>query len=109
VSALRSRGAANANVSSWKSWLRVSRYNEKVDGIDHSLFATSTQAFFDATEYRIRVSNTPRRLSITLAEKRGLLRQLQLEFGAELDDDQQTYLVNAATVIRDAVRLIRLR
>jgi len=65
------------------------------------LFATSTQAFSTLLNTASASRNTPRRLSITLAEKRGLMRQLQLEFGAELDDDQQTYLVNAATVIRD--------
>jgi hypothetical protein len=95
---------ANANVSSLEVMAAVSRYNAKVDAIDHSLFATSTQAFSTLLNTIPGSSNTPRRLSITLAEKRGLLRQLQLEFGAELDDDQQTYLVNAATVIRDAVR-----
>jgi hypothetical protein len=95
---------ANANVSSLEVMSAVSRYNAKVDAIDHSLFATSTQAFSTLLNTTPGSRNTPRRLGITLAEKQGLLRQLQLEFGAELDDDQQTYLVNAATVIRDAVR-----
>ena len=98
------KGGANANVSSLEVMAAVSRYNAKVDAIDHSLFATSTQAFSTLLNTASASSNTPRRLSITLAEKRGLLRQLQLEFGAELDDDQQTYLVNAASVIRDALR-----
>jgi hypothetical protein len=98
------KGGANANVSSLEVMAAVSRYNAKVDTIDHSLFATSTQAFSTLLNTTPGSRNTPRRLAITLAEKRGLLRQLQLEFGAELDDDQQTYLVNAASVIRDAVR-----
>ena len=95
---------ANANVSSLEVMAAVSRYNAKVDAIDHSLFATSTQAFSTLLNATPGSRNTPRRLGISLAEKQGLLRQVQLEFGAELDDDQQTYLVNAATVIRDAVR-----
>jgi hypothetical protein len=95
---------ANANVSSLEVMAAVSRYNAKVDAIDHSLFATSTRAFSTLLNTTPGSHNTPRRLAITLAEKQGLLRQLQLEFGAELDDDQQTYLVNAASVIRDAVR-----
>lgn len=95
---------ANANVSSLEVMAAVSRYNAKVDAIDHALFATSTQVFSTLLSTAPGSRNTARRLGITLAEKHGLLRQLQLEFGAELDDDQQTYLVNAATVIRDAVR-----
>jgi hypothetical protein len=95
---------ANANVSSLEVMAAVSQYNAKVDAIDHSLFATSTQAFSTLLNTTPGSRNTPRRLGITLVEKQGLLRQLQLEFGAELDDDQQTYLVNAATVIRDAIR-----
>jgi hypothetical protein len=95
---------ANANVSSLEVMAAVSRYNAKVDAIDHALFATSTQAFLTLLNTTPGSRNTARRLGITLAEKQGLLRQLQLEFGAELDDDQQTYLVNAATVIRDALR-----
>ena len=95
---------ANANVSSLEVMVAVSRYNAKVDAIDHLLFATSTQAFSTLLNATSGSRNTPRRLAITLAEKQGLLRHLQLEFGAELDDDQQTYLVNAASVIRDAVR-----
>jgi hypothetical protein len=46
----------------------------------------------------------PRRLAIRIAEKQDLLRQIDRDFGAELQDDQQTYLVNAATVIRNALR-----
>jgi hypothetical protein len=98
------KGGANANVSSLEVMAAVSRYNAKVDAIDHSLFATSTQAFLTLLNTTPGSRNTAHRLGITLAEKQGLLRQLQLEFGTELDDDQQTYLVNAATVIRDAVR-----
>jgi hypothetical protein len=95
---------ANANVSSLEVMAAVSRYNAKVDAIDHSLFATSTQAFSTLLNTTPGSRTTPRRLGITLAEKQALLRQLKLQFGAELDDDQQTYLVNAATVIRDALR-----
>ena len=95
---------ADANVSSLEVMAAVSRYNAKVDAIDHSLFATSTQAFSTLLNTTSGSRNTPRRLGITLTEKQGLLRQLQLEFGAELDDEEQTYLVNAATVIRDGIR-----
>lgn len=98
------KAGANANVSSLEVMSEVSRYNAKVDAIDHMLFATSTQAFSTLLDATPGSRDTTRRLGITLAEKQSLLRQLQSEFGAELDDDQQTYLVNAATVIRDAVR-----
>jgi hypothetical protein len=98
------KAGANANVSSLEVMSEVSRYNAKVDAVDHSLFATSTDAFSTLLDRAPGPRNTSRRLSIKLAEKQGLLRQLHLEFGAELDDDQQTYLVNAASVIRDALR-----
>jgi hypothetical protein len=95
----------DTNVSSVEVMSAVSRYNAQVDAIDHSLFLTSTEAFSTLLGAATPGSRNPsRRLSITLAQKRGLLRQLQIEFGAELDDNQQTYLVNAASVIRDAVR-----
>ncbi len=95
---------ANANASSLEVMAAVSRYNTKVDAIDHALFQTSTEAFSTLLNRVARAPNAPRRLSITLAEKKRLLRQMEVEFGKELDDDQQTYLVNAASVIRDAVR-----
>jgi hypothetical protein len=99
------KGGVNANVSSLEVMAAVSQYNAKVDAIDHSLFETSTQAFSTLLDRTPGGSGSAqRRLGITLAEKQGLLRQLRLEFGSELDDDQQTYLVNAASVVRDALR-----
>ena len=95
---------AHTNVSSLEVMAAVSQYNAKIDAIDKSLFQTSTDVF------NTLLSTTPdrhgklRRLSITTVEKQALLRQIQLEFGTELDDDQQTYLTNAATVIRDFLR-----
>ena len=95
---------AKSNVSSLEVMATVSRYNAMVDALDHSLFMTSTEAFSTLLSAANGSHSTPRRLSISLAQKRALLRQLATDFGAELDDDQQTYLVNAASVIRDAVR-----
>jgi hypothetical protein len=95
---------ANANVSSLEVMSAISQYNAKVDAIDRLLFGTSTQAFYTLLSAMPGVPDKARRLSITRVEKQGLLRQIQLEFGAELEDDQQTYLVNAATVIRDDLR-----
>jgi hypothetical protein len=95
---------ANTNVSSLEVMSAISQYSAKVDGIDRSLFETSTQAFSTLLGAAPASPGKPRRLRITMAEKQSLLRQIQLEFGAELDDDQQTYLVNAATVIRDGLR-----
>jgi len=94
---------AHTDVSSLQVMTAISQYNARIDAIDKSLFQTSTDAF------NTLLSRTPDRhgkprLSITAEEKRALLRQIQLEFGTELDDDQQTYLTNAATVIRDFLR-----
>jgi hypothetical protein len=94
---------ANTNVSSLEVMAAIAQYNAKVDAIDKSLFETSTQAFSTLLR-RTPDPRGKRRLSITTAEKRSLLQQIQLQFGSELDDDQQTYLVNAATVIRDGLR-----
>jgi hypothetical protein len=82
----------------------VSLYSTKVDTIDRSLFKTSTDAFSTLLNKEQGPRDSPRRLGITIAEKQALLRQIDREFGAELQDDQQTYLVNAATVIRDAIK-----
>jgi hypothetical protein len=95
---------ANTNVSSLEVMSAISQYSAKVDAIDRSLFETSTQAFSTLLSTTPRPHDKPRRLCITMAEKQSLLRQIQLQFGAELDEEQQTYLVNAATVIRDALR-----
>lgn len=95
---------ANANASSLEVMAAVSRYNAKVDALDHSLFQTSTDAFSTLLNRTSGARDAARRLGITLAEKRSLLRQMEAEFGKELDDDQQTYLVNAASVVRDAVK-----
>jgi hypothetical protein len=95
---------ANTNVSPLEVMSAISQYNAKVDAIDKSLFETSTEAFATLLGTTLGPHHSSRRLRITIAEKQSLLRQIQSEFGAELDDDQQTYLVNAATVIRDALR-----
>jgi hypothetical protein len=98
------QAGTSTNVSPLEVMAAISRYNAKVDAIDKSLFETSTEAFTTLLSTTPGPHNEPRRLRITRAEKQSLLRELQSEFGAELDDDQQTYLVNAATVIRDALR-----
>lgn len=98
------KAGANANVSSWEVMSAVSQYSAKVDAIDHLLFETSTQAFSTLLITTPASHSNRSRLGITMVEKQSLLRQIELEFGAELEDDQQTYLVNAATVIRDAIK-----
>lgn len=95
---------SNANVSSLEVMSVISRYSAKVEAIDRSLFQTSTQAFYTLLSAAPGIPDKARRLGIAMAEKQGLLRQIQLGFGAELEDEQQTYLVNAATVIRDDLR-----
>lgn len=95
---------ANTNVSSLEVMAAISQYNAKIDAIDKSLFQTSTDAFNTLLSPTPDRHGKPRRLAITTVEKQALLHQIQLEFGSELDDDQQTYLTNAATVIRDFLR-----
>lgn len=97
-------GGAPANASYLEVMSVVSTYNAKVDSIDRSLFETSTEAYSTLLGSPRRPDDGPRRLGITMAQKQALLREIELEFGNELQDDQQTYLVNAATVIRDAIR-----
>jgi hypothetical protein len=79
----------------------VSRYNSQVDAVDRSLFQTSTDVFMTLLAPDGRVSH---RMAISEAEKQTLLRKIKLDFGAALDENQQTYLVNAASVIRDFLR-----
>jgi hypothetical protein len=98
------KAAASTNVSYLAVMSVVSRYNAKVDSIDRSLFETSSEAYSTLLNGQPGTHDNPRRLGITTAEKQALLRQIDLEFGAELQDAQQTYLVNAATVIRNALR-----
>ena len=95
---------SHTDVSSLEVMAAISQYNAKIDAIDKSLFQTSTDAFNTLLGTTPDRHGKPRRLCITAVEKRALLRQIQLAFGTELDDDQQTYLVNAATVIRDFLR-----
>jgi hypothetical protein len=97
-------GGAPSNASHLEVMSVVSRYNAKVDSIDWSLFQTSTEAYSTLLDTPRGPHEDPRRLQITMAQKQALLREIDLEFGNELQDDQQTYLVNAATVIRDAIR-----
>ncbi|MEP6884659.1 MAG: hypothetical protein ABJC66_07920 [Gammaproteobacteria bacterium] len=100
--------ALKANASTSVGYLEVmsvvSQYSAKVDAIDRSLFNTSTDAYSTLLKMEQGPHDFPRRLGITTAEKQTLLRQIDREFGAELQEDQQTYLVNAATVIRNAIR-----
>jgi hypothetical protein len=95
---------AHTNVSSLDIMTAISQYNAKIDAIDEQLFQTSTDTFNTLLGTTLDRHGKLRRLSITTVEKQALLRQIQLEFGTELDDDQQTYLTNAATVIRDFLR-----
>jgi hypothetical protein len=95
---------ANSSVGYLEVMSVVSQYSEKVDSIDQSLFKTSTDAYSTLLDKEHGAHDFARRLGITTAEKQALLRQIEHDFGAELQDAQQTYLVNAATVIRDAIR-----
>jgi hypothetical protein len=96
--------AANTNVGYLEVMSVVSQYSAKVDSIDRSLFKTSTDAYSTLLNTAQGPHDSPRRLGITTTEKQALLQQIDREFGTELQDDKQTYLVNAATVIRDAIR-----
>ena len=98
------KAAENSSVGYLEVMSVVSQYSAKVDSIDQSLFKTSTEAYSTLLNKEQGPHDFPRRLGITTVEKQTLLRQIDRDFGAELQDDQQTYLVNAATVIRDAIR-----
>jgi hypothetical protein len=98
------KAGANSSVGYREVMSVVSEYNTKVDSIDESLFKTSTDAFSTLLNKEQGPRDIQRRLAITTLEKQTLLRQIERDFGAELQDDQQTYLVNAATVIRNALR-----
>lgn len=98
------KAAANNSVGYWEVMSVVSEYSAKVESIDESLFKTSTDVYSTLLGKEQGTRDLPRRLAITAAEKQTLLRQIDRDFGAELQDDQQTYLVNAATVIRNALR-----
>ncbi len=96
--------AASTNAGYLEVMSVVSQYSTKVDAIDRSLFNTSTDAFSTLLNKEQGPRDLPRRLGITTAEKQVLLLQIDREFGAALQDEQQTYLVNAATVIRNAIK-----
>jgi hypothetical protein len=98
------KAPANDSVGYVEVMSVVSQYSTKVDSIDYSLFKTSTEAYSTLLNTEQGPHDLARRLAITTAEKQSLLRQIDRDFGAELQDDQQTYLVNAATVIRNAIR-----
>jgi hypothetical protein len=98
------KAGANTSVGYLEVMSVVSQYSSKVDSIDHSLFKTSTDAYSILLNQDQGPQDSLRRLAITSAEKQTLLRQIDRDFGAALQDDQQTYLVNAATVIRNAIR-----
>jgi hypothetical protein len=98
------KAGANGSVGYLEVMSVVSQYSTKVDSIDQSLFKTSTDAYSTLLNKGQGPQDSPRRLGITTAEKQTLLRQIDDDFGAELQDAQQTYLVNAATVIRNAIR-----
>jgi hypothetical protein len=90
-----------ANVSSVDVMAAVSRYNAKIEAVDKSLFQTSTDVFMTLVAPGGQASH---RLSISEAERQALLRQIKVNFGTALDENEQTYLVNAASVIRDFLR-----
>jgi hypothetical protein len=98
------KAGANTSAGYLEVMSVVSQYSTKVDSIDQSLFKTSTDVYSTLLNKDEGPRDFPRRLAITTAEKQGLLRQIERDFGAELQDAQQTYLVNAATVIRNALR-----
>jgi hypothetical protein len=72
--------------------------------VDEALFQTYIDAFDTLLGTTPDRHGQPRRLSITAVEKQALLREIQLELGTDLDDDEQTYATNVATVIRDLLR-----
>lgn len=69
--------------------------------IDRSLFQTTPLIFATLIAGKPDSQGHMSRLRITRAERDGLLRSLQIDFGAKMDSTDQNYIVSSATVLRD--------
>jgi hypothetical protein len=69
--------------------------------IDRSLFQTTPLIFASLIADKPDSQGHMSRLRITRAERDGLLRSLQIDFGTKMDSTDQNYIVSSATVLRD--------
>ena len=101
-SALKGRSAGDIN--SLEAMAAVAKYDARVDQIDRELFRSASAVFWTLLQQRTETREHPSRLIITTTQKANLLRQIERDFGAALQDEQQTYLVNAGSVIHDYLK-----
>ncbi len=95
------KGRSAGDVDSLEVMAAVAKYDAGVDAIDRELFRSASVVFWTLLQRRTETREHPSRLVITAAQKAKLLRRIERDFGAELQDEQQTYLVNAGSVIHD--------
>ncbi len=98
------KGRSGGDVSSLEVMAEIAKYDTRVDAVDKELFRTAPAVFWTLLQQRSETREHPSRLVITKTEKVALLREVEHQFGAELQDDQQTYLVNAGSVIHDYLK-----
>ena len=98
------KGRSAGDVNSLEVMAAVAKYDARVDAVDRELFRSASAVFWTLLQQRTETLEHPSRLLITTSQKANLLRQIERDFGAELQDDQQTYLVNAGSVIHDYVK-----
>jgi hypothetical protein len=101
-SALKGRSAGDIN--SLVVMAAVAKYDAQVDAIDRELFRSVSAVFWTLLQQRTDSPGHPSRLIITTTQKANLLRQIERDFGAALQDEQQTYLVNAGSVMHDYLK-----
>jgi hypothetical protein len=98
------KGQTVGDVNSLEVMAAVSKYDARVDAVDRELFRSASAVFWTLLQQRSETRKHPSRLVITTTQKTNLLRQIERDFGAELQDEQQTYLVNAGSVIHDYLK-----
>ena len=101
-SALKGRSAGDINPL--EAMAAVAKYDARVDAVDRELFQSVSAVFWTLLQQRTETREHPSRLIITTTQKANLLRQIERDFGAALQDEQQTYLVNAGSVIHDYLK-----
>lgn len=69
--------------------------------LDRALFQATPLIFATLIADKPDSQGHMSRLRITRAERDGLLRSLQIDFGAKMDSTDQNYIVSSATVLRD--------
>ena len=98
------KGRSAGDVNSLEAMVAVAKYDARVDALDRELFRSASAVFWTLLQQRTETREHASRLVITTTQKAHLLRQIERDFGAELQDQQQTYLVNAASVIHDYLK-----